>query len=57
MTDPTHPDPAWTPDQLAVWNERLAIMAQDRTQPGNTFAEYHQARKEANEEKQREVKA
>jgi len=56
MTAPTHPDPAWTPDQLAVWNERLAIMAQDRAQPGNSFSEYVQAQKEANEEGQRTCK-
>ena len=45
MTDPTHPNPAWTPDQLYVYRERLAIMGEGRDT--NTYAEYAVAYKQA----------
>lgn len=37
MTDMTRPNPEWTPDQLHVYQERLAIMGEQKE--GNTHHE------------------
>jgi hypothetical protein len=56
-TDMTKPNPAWTPDQLHVYRERLAICGENRDQDGkqsNTMADYVMAYKQAEQWTQNE---
>lgn len=53
--DMTQPDPEWTPDQIHVYRERLAIMGEYKN--GNTHSECVLAYRQAEQWKEPEADA